>query len=71
MIIEDKLERIANAKIPKGKHKLLYINSREAWIKAVLQLIDSGLVKEDDKKIIASLANNWEQTLIFKFSTLN
>ena len=71
MIIEDKLEIIANAKIPKGKHKLLHINSREAWIKAVLQLIEVGFVKEDDKKVIASLANNWEQTLIIKFSTLN
>ncbi len=71
MVIEDRLEMIANKAIPKGKHELLHINSREAWIKAVLQLIDVGIVKENDKKVIAKLANNWEQTLIIKYSTLN
>jgi len=72
MIIEDKLDSLADSvNIPNDTHPLLHINSRDAWIRAVLQLIDSGQISSKDKKVIANLADNWEQLLATKYSILN
>jgi phage terminase small subunit len=72
MIIEDKLDSLADSvNIPNNTHPLLHINSRDAWIRAVLQLIDSGQISSKDKKVIANLADNWEQLLATKYSILN
>jgi hypothetical protein len=71
MLIETKLDKLAKTIIPSGNHKLLHINSREAWVKAVMELINYGSVEEKDKKVIANLANNWEQVLAVKYSILN
>jgi hypothetical protein len=71
MLIETKLNKLAKIIIPSGNHELLHINSREAWVKAVMELINYGSVEEKDKKVIANLANNWEQVLAVKYSILN
>jgi hypothetical protein len=71
MLIETKLDKLAKTIIPPGNHELLHINSREAWVKAVMELINYGSVEEKDKKVIANLANNWEQVLAVKYSILN
>ena len=36
-----------------------------------MELIKYGSVEEKDKKVIANLANNWEQVLAVKYSILN
>jgi hypothetical protein len=71
MLLEDTLEEIADRYIPAGTHELLHINSRQAWVTAVLELIKYNSTIKPTKKVLASLANNWEYLLVTKFSTLN
>jgi hypothetical protein len=64
------LENLAERHIPAGTHKLLRVNSREAWTNLMLELIESGAVK---KKLflLAKCAINWEALLIQKISIQN
>jgi hypothetical protein len=70
MVREQILESLAEKYIPEGMHKTLYVNSRENWIEFVLSLLDNDVIKKD-KKVIVSLAKNWEAVLYQKFSILN
>jgi hypothetical protein len=70
MLIHSALDKVADLAIPEGRHELLYVDSREAWIKSVEYMIEVGLVSPTAKNIYA-LAENWEEVLYAKYSTLN
>jgi hypothetical protein len=66
----DVLENLAEEYIPEGKHKLLHINSRAAWLTMMKNLLRGGFV---DKKylILKKCAINWEALLAQKYSIQN
>ena len=70
MILEEALETIAEQAIPEGTHKYLHVNSREAWIEAVMQMVDQGSLVPNVSNI-QKLANGWETLLYVKYSALN
>jgi hypothetical protein len=47
-ILYETLDRLAERFIPEGRHKYLYVNSRELWIELMVSLIESETI---DKKI--------------------
>ena len=69
-LLQDTLEGLAKKYIPKGKHKLLYINSREAWTNLMVDLIEDGAVEKRLSTLI-KCAINWEILLIQKISIQN
>ena len=70
-MIEEKLHEIAEVAIPKGKHELLHVDSREQWVNSVMALIKLGALKKNDKESLAILAHNWEAFLTTRYSQLN
>jgi len=64
------LDELAKKSIPEGVHQLLRINSREAWVSIVIDLIIKDKV-EPTASNIKSLLKNWESLLITKYSGLN
>lgn len=70
MLIYDTLDKIAEAKIPSGKHKYLHVNSREAWVDVVVSLYEKGLI-EINPNVVQKLLNRWESLLYNKYSQLN
>ena len=70
MITQDALTIIADKTIPEGTHKLLRVNSREAWVKIVSKMIEEGYV-EPNPQNLRSMSKNWEFILISTLSLLN
>lgn len=70
MLIHDTLDRIAELAIPEGIHPMLHVDSRNCWVESIEYMIEVGLVKPT-KYNIAKLAENWENVLYAKFSSLN
>lgn len=64
------LENLAARHIPAGNHKFLHVNSREAWTKLMLELIETGAVSKK-LYLLAKCAINWEALLIQKISIQN
>jgi len=64
------LEGLAKKHIPKGTHKLLHINSREAWTSLIINLVESGALSKR-ASMLAKCAINWEALLIQKISIQN
>jgi hypothetical protein len=64
------LDEIAQKSIPKGEHPMLRVNSREAWIKLVLDLIIKDQVKPTASNI-RKLSKCWETLLYNHYSALN
>lgn len=69
-VLQETLEGLAERYIPEGTHKLLHVNSREAWTNLMLQLIESGAIKKR-LSLLAKCAVNWETLLIQKISIQN
>jgi len=69
-LIHETLESLAERYIPAGKHKLLHVNSREAWTNLMLDLIESGTVRKK-LSLLAKCAVNWEALLTQKISIQN
>lgn len=69
-LIQETLEGLAERYIPAGKHKLLHVNSREAWTELMLNLIESGAIRKR-LSLLAKCAINWEALLIQKISIQN
>ena len=69
-VLYETLDLLAERFIPEGRHKYLYVNSRELWIELMVSLIENEAI---DKKlsIITKCAVNWEYLLIQKLSTQN
>ena len=64
------LEGLAERYIPAGTHKLLHVDSREAWTNLMVELIESGAVRRR-LSLLAKCAINWEILLIQKISIQN
>lgn len=64
------LTGLAERYIPKGTHKYLHVDSREAWTNLMLELIESGVIKKR-LYILAKCAINWESLLTQKISLQN
>lgn len=66
----DFLDALAEQYIPKGRHKLLHIDSRQAWLTMMTNLIDGGFV---NKRLttLKKCAINWESLLAQKYSIQN
>ena len=64
------LEDLAEKYIPEGQHKLLHVNSREAWTDLMIELIESGRLSKR-LSFLAKCAVNWEALLIQKISIQN
>lgn len=68
--LHETLEDLAEKYIPRGTHKLLHVNSREAWTDLMLELIESGRLSKK-LSFLAKCAINWEALLIQKISIQN
>ena len=66
----DVLETLADKYIPAGRHKYLHVDSRGAWVKAMMSVIDSSSAKVT-VGLLTKYAKNWEAVLVIKLSTLN
>jgi len=69
-VIYETLEVLANKYIPKGTHKMLYVNSRETWMNLMVDLIDAGCLKKN-LPMLTKCVMNWEGMLIQKISIQN
>lgn len=70
MISEASLDALAEKHIPAGIHKYFHVDSRKAWVSAVLYLIEWNLVSPS-KKNLAVLVKEWETILYKRYSNLN
>ena len=64
------LDVLAEQYIPEGKHKLLHIDSRKAWLTMMTNLIDGGFVSKK-LTLLKRCAINWEAMLAQKYSIQN
>jgi hypothetical protein len=70
MLIHEKLDKIAESRIPDSVHKYLHVNCREAWVQSVFDLYKKEAIRLD-KDSLEVLAKNWESLLYQKYSYLN
>lgn len=61
---------VAKQYVPNKKHPYLHVNSREAWIDLVVELINKGSMKPK-LSVILKFALNWELLLTAKYIHLN
>ena len=72
MLIYDKLDKLAEElQIPTEMHPYLHINSRQAWVETVVQLIEGNHLADKSKKTIRILGENWEELLCRRYANLN
>jgi hypothetical protein len=69
-VLHGVLENLAERYIPKGKHKLLHVDSRETWIDLMEGLLEKGLISRK-MSILSKCAVGWEALLTQKISILN
>jgi len=70
MLIYDTLDKLAESTIPEGVHDLLRVNSREAWVEAVISMHEAKTI-DLTPLVVKSLLRNWEILLFKKYSSLN
>ena len=69
-VIEELLDSLAERYIPAGKHKTLYVNSREMWKDIMIALIESESISPR-LSLISKCAISWEALLVQKLSIQN
>jgi len=69
-VIEELLDSLAERYIPEGRHKTLYVNSREVWKELMINLIESESISPK-LSLISKCAISWESLLIQKISIQN
>jgi len=69
-VVSDFLDVLAEEYIPEGRHKLLHINSREAWTTMMKNLLNGGFVTKK-YTTLKKCAMNWEALLAQKYSIQN
>jgi hypothetical protein len=69
-VIEELLDSLAERYIPAGRHKSLYVNSREMWKDIMVTLIESESISPR-LSILSKCAISWESILIQKLSIQN
>lgn len=68
--IYEVLDTLAEKHIPEGNHKMLHVNSREAWVDLMTELIESGAMRKK-LSILTKCAASWELLLVQKLSIQN
>jgi hypothetical protein len=64
------LDNLATTYIPEGRHRLLHVNSREAWIKLMVDLLETRSVNFKMATLV-KYARNWSVVLESRLSLLN
>jgi hypothetical protein len=64
------IDELADRYIPEGKHKILHVNSREAWKEIMFLLIEKDAIPRK-ASYFARCAISWEALLIQRLSPLN
>lgn len=67
---EHTLSLLAERFIPPGTHRYLHVNSRKAWIKLMLEMLETGVLGSSIG-VLCKCARNWELLLTRKISTQN
>lgn len=68
--IYEVLDSLAERYIPEGKHKMLHVDSREAWVNLMTELLETGAIRKR-LSILTKCAASWELLLIQKLSIQN
>lgn len=69
-VIEEILDSLAERYIPAGKHKVLYVDSREMWKDIMVSLIESKSIKMK-MSLFTRCAIAWEALLVQRLSIQN
>lgn len=69
-VLHGALEDLAKKYIPKGRHKLLHVDSRDTWIELMEGLLEKGIIS-CKISILTKCARGWELLLIQKISIQN
>lgn len=69
-VIYEVLEELADKHIPEGRHKLLHVNSKEAWLNIMIDLVQKGVIGKK-LSLFKKCAVNWEIVLVQKISIQN
>lgn len=64
------LDLLAEKYIPKGRHKYLHVDSRDAWISLMCSMLERGSIRFKISTL-AKCAIYWEDLLVHKLSMLN
>jgi len=64
------LDVLAEQYIPEGKHELLHVDSRKAWLTMMTNLIEGGFVSKK-LHVLKKCAINWEALIAQKYSIQN
>lgn len=68
--IYEVLDSLAERHIPEGKHKMLHVDSREAWVNLMTELLETGAIRRK-LSILTKCAISWELLLVQKISIQN
>jgi hypothetical protein len=69
-VLYEALESLAERHIPKGRHKILHVDSREMWIELMVELLEKGTISKK-LSILTKCAVGWEVILTQKISIQN
>lgn len=69
-VIEEILDNLAERYIPEGTHRILHVDSREAWKNLMIALIESKLLRFK-MSLLTKCAVSWEPLLYQKISLQN
>ncbi len=69
-VVYELLDTLAERYIPAGKHKYLHVDSREAWLDLMTDMVERDLVKTR-LSTLTKCAMHWETLLVHKLSILN
>jgi hypothetical protein len=69
-VLYEALESLAERHIPKGRHKMLHVDSREMWIELMVELLEKGTISKK-LSILTKCAVGWEVILTQKISIQN
>lgn len=56
--------------VPDRRHKILHVNTYDAWVSLIVDMVDKGLLRPK-MPVLLKCARHWEELLTFKYSRLN
>ena len=66
----DIIVTMAKQYVPNKQHKLLHVNSMDAWVELVSDMVERGLIRPR-MAVLLKCALSWETLLTIKYSKLN
>lgn len=70
MLYYDVLDEVADIKIPSGIHPMLHVNSRQAWVQIMGELLEYKVIDSKYETLLI-YADSWEDLLYKRFSSVN